>query len=65
MAEVELPADTLPKLKTANEQIKVLETFINKAKIAKIDVSDAETRLKTLKSQLNDVRTGFFPNESL
>jgi len=65
MAEIELPADTLPKLKDASKKIGEVTTFINKAKAAGLDVSVQEKQLKGLKDQMRKVRDGFFPGETL
>ena len=65
MTQPNLPEGTLENLKRAMNEAKAVETFIRQAKTAKIDIGDAEKRLREMKTRIYDIRNGFFPNESL
>lgn len=61
--EIELPPETLSKIREAETSINLLESFIAKASSAGIDVNEARQKLQNNKSRLSQIRRAFYPLE--
>ena len=63
--ELQLPPDTLDKLKTAREKLDKLQSLVNRAKSAGFPTTDNEKKISEMKAQILKIRQGFFPNETI
>lgn len=63
--ELELPKDTIIKLRQGAAALKKAEKFLEKAKRGGFDTSQREAELKTRREQFKKVRDAFFPGEPL
>jgi len=63
--ELQLPPDTLDKLREGSEGLKKLDTFLEKARIAGLDTSQYLKQTADLKTRLRKTRDAFFPGETL
>ena len=63
--DIELPPDTLDKLKDANRKLGAVDVFINKAKIAGLDMSSQEKQVKENRDRIRKLRDGFYPGQAI
>jgi hypothetical protein len=61
--EIELPAGTLEDIREAESRIKLLQSFIDKARSAGIGVDTFNTQLGEQKQKLSRIRTAFYPTQ--
>lgn len=63
--DIQLPIDSLDKLKQAKANVEGVKKFLQKAKMAGIDVSSKENIIRDQERKINKLRDGFFPGKTL
>jgi|SaaInl7_200m_RNA_FD_contig_123_10810_length_3811_multi_5_in_0_out_2_4 hypothetical protein len=63
--EITLPPQTFDKLKEANKNIKMMKSFMTKAKLAGSDITQHEKVVRDNETRIRKLRDAFFTGQNL